>query len=50
MHTALWCLSGISLLGAAISAARPSHVQAEAELKETRRRDEAKAHHAEVAA
>ncbi len=50
MHTALWCLSGISLLGAAISAARPSHVQAEAELKESRRRDEAKAPHGEVAA
>ncbi|HTP18730.1 MAG TPA: MFS transporter, partial [Solirubrobacteraceae bacterium] len=32
MHTALWCLSGISLLGAAISAARPSHMQAEQEL------------------
>jgi hypothetical protein len=27
MHTALWCLAGISLLGAAISAARPKHVK-----------------------
>jgi EmrB/QacA subfamily drug resistance transporter len=25
MHTALWCLAGISVLGAVISAARPSH-------------------------
>jgi MFS family permease len=29
MHTALWCLAGISLVGAAISAARPAHVKAE---------------------
>jgi EmrB/QacA subfamily drug resistance transporter len=27
MHTALWCLAVISLLGAAISAARPKHVK-----------------------
>jgi EmrB/QacA subfamily drug resistance transporter len=27
MHTALWCLAGISVLGAAISAARPAHVR-----------------------
>ncbi|MBV9363225.1 MAG: MFS transporter [Solirubrobacterales bacterium] len=27
MHTALWCLAGISLLGAAISAARPAHAR-----------------------
>jgi EmrB/QacA subfamily drug resistance transporter len=27
MHTALWCLAGISLVGAAISAARPGHVK-----------------------
>jgi EmrB/QacA subfamily drug resistance transporter len=27
MHTALWCLAAISLLGAAISAARPAHVR-----------------------
>jgi len=33
MHTALWCLAGISLLGAAISAARPSHLKAEQELE-----------------
>jgi EmrB/QacA subfamily drug resistance transporter len=26
MHTALWCLSAISLLGAVVAAARPSHV------------------------
>ena len=29
MHTALWCLAGVSLLGAAISAARPKHVPAQ---------------------
>ena len=29
MHTALWCLAAISLLGAAISAARPAHVKSE---------------------
>jgi hypothetical protein len=29
MHTALWCLAAVSLLGAVVSAARPSH---EAEL------------------
>jgi MFS family permease len=27
MHTALWCLAGISVLGAVISAARPAHVR-----------------------
>src|SRR5262249_4274996 len=27
MHTALWCLSAISLLGAVVAAARPKHVQ-----------------------
>jgi EmrB/QacA subfamily drug resistance transporter len=30
MHTALWCLAGISVLGAVISAARPAHVKAPA--------------------
>ena len=50
MHTALWCLAGISLLGAVVCAARPSHAQAEAELTESRRREEAQAPHAEVAA
>jgi EmrB/QacA subfamily drug resistance transporter len=29
MHTALWCLAAISLVGAAISAARPAHVKGE---------------------
>src|SRR5262249_17802098 len=29
MHTALWCLAGISVLGAVISAARPAHVKVE---------------------
>src|SRR3984885_5809118 len=29
MHTALWCLAAISLVGAAISAARPAHVKSE---------------------
>ena len=34
MHTALWCLSGISLLGAFVAAARPKHVQNEGEASE----------------
>ena len=51
MHTALWCLAGISLLGAAISAARPSHMQSEADLVESDRRREAQeAPHAEEVA
>jgi EmrB/QacA subfamily drug resistance transporter len=29
MHTALWCLAAISLVGAVISAARPAHVKTE---------------------
>jgi hypothetical protein len=29
MHTALWCLAGISIVGAVISAARPAHVKVE---------------------
>jgi len=29
MHVALWCLAAISLVGAAISAARPAHVKGE---------------------
>ncbi len=33
MHTALWCLAAISLLGAAISAARPKYVKAGEELE-----------------
>jgi hypothetical protein len=28
MHTALWCLAAVSLLGAFVAAARPKHVQA----------------------
>jgi EmrB/QacA subfamily drug resistance transporter len=31
MHTALWCLAAISIVGAVISAARPAHVKSEAE-------------------
>ena len=52
MHFALWCLAGISLLGAAISAARPSHMQSEADLVESDRRRAAEAapHAEEVAA
>jgi EmrB/QacA subfamily drug resistance transporter len=50
MHTALWCLAGISLLGAAISAARPSHMKAEADLIEAERRKEALAPPAEAVA
>ena len=34
MHTALWCLAGISVLGAAISAARPAHVKTEGTIKQ----------------
>jgi hypothetical protein len=26
MHTALWCLAAVSLVGAAVAAARPSHL------------------------
>jgi EmrB/QacA subfamily drug resistance transporter len=33
MHTALWCLAAISLLGAFVAAARPSHANSEAELE-----------------
>ncbi len=29
MHTALWCLAAISVVGAVISAARPAHVKTE---------------------
>jgi MFS family permease len=29
MHTALWCLAAISIVGAVISAARPAHVKSE---------------------
>jgi hypothetical protein len=29
MHAALWCLAGVSLVGAAISAARPKYVAGE---------------------
>jgi EmrB/QacA subfamily drug resistance transporter len=47
MHTALWCLAGISLLGAAISAARPAHSTNEVRDLETR---PAEAHPEEVAA
>jgi len=35
MHTALWCLAGISLVGAAISAMRPAHVKSEASVAQT---------------
>jgi EmrB/QacA subfamily drug resistance transporter len=30
MHTALWCLAGVSVIGAFVAAARPSHVKGEA--------------------
>jgi hypothetical protein len=30
MHTALWCLAAISIVGAVISAARPAHVKSQA--------------------
>ncbi len=33
MHTALWCLTAVSILGAIVSAARPKHVQPYAELE-----------------
>jgi MFS family permease len=35
MHTALWCLAAISLLGAAISAARPKHATTQAEVTQS---------------
>jgi hypothetical protein len=51
MHTALWCLAGISLLGAAISAARPRHVQFQDDAVQPPRRGETTtAPRAEVAA
>jgi hypothetical protein len=28
MHTALWCLAAVSILGAFVAAARPKHVGA----------------------
>jgi hypothetical protein len=31
MHLALWCLAGVSVLGAAVSFARPKHVAVVAE-------------------
>src|ERR1700756_772064 len=31
MHTALWCLAAVSILGAFVAAARPKHVSVEAE-------------------
>ncbi len=34
MHTALWCLTAVSIIGAVVSFARPSHTQAEAEVEE----------------
>ena len=30
MHTALWCLAGVSVLGAFVAAARPAHKTAPA--------------------
>src|SRR5205085_2127206 len=30
MHTALWCLAGVSVIGAFVAAARPPHVRSEA--------------------
>ena len=35
MHMALWCLAAISLVGAAISAARPAHVKGDARVAST---------------
>ena len=35
MHTALWCLAGISVLGAFVAAARPKHVQGPADEEES---------------
>jgi EmrB/QacA subfamily drug resistance transporter len=32
MHLALWCLTGVSLLGAAVSLARPKHVDSDADV------------------
>jgi hypothetical protein len=36
MHTALWWLSGVSVLGAFVAAARPSHVKSEETVEEPR--------------
>src|SRR5437588_6588717 len=35
MHTALWCLAAVSVLGAFVAAARPPHVTAKAASPET---------------
>lgn len=36
MHLALWCLTGVSLLGAVVSLARPKHIGVEADSSEPR--------------
>ncbi len=44
MHTALWCLTAVSLAGAAVSAARPKHIRRPAAAESAagpRRRSEA---------
>ncbi|MBV9802256.1 MAG: MFS transporter, partial [Solirubrobacterales bacterium] len=43
MHTALWCLAAISLVGAVISAARPAHVKAPEEATAPARQREERA-------
>jgi hypothetical protein len=35
MHTALWCLAGVSVIGAFVAAARPSHVRSESAARVT---------------
>jgi hypothetical protein len=35
MHTALWCLAAISVLGAFVAAARPAHIEAKSTAPET---------------
>ena len=39
MHTALWCLAGVSLVGAAISAARPKDVRPNEPVAASRQRE-----------
>jgi EmrB/QacA subfamily drug resistance transporter len=43
MHTALWCLAGVSLVGAAISAARPKDIRPSEPVTTTSRRREPEA-------
>ena len=50
MHTALWCLAAVSVLGAFVAAARPSHAQLEAGRRRTDAEIAAPAEEAEAVA